>query len=435
MSGKKLRQLGNLEKYSVARVFLGLDTCLAMAGKYTTAENTPLTTDILFPALRTVLETHPVLGVRVDGKHTSNDVAFFRLPSVDLSRVVEFSESHDLQAALEKWFTRRFEDSLEDMPLWRVEVLSDNTIIFAMHHAIGDGIALTVFHKSLFRALQQPVYTDADSSVVVTVPDKPLPPPIEAIIDVRPSLRTALDIIFHTFAPRYWNRNTYAWTGNPCPPTLTKIQTQVCLLTFSPSETDKFSRLCRSHNATVSSALYELGVCGLSRLVAETPDNAKSKSKYRTVDVEFPISLRGLTGTPDDIFSYCASCFNSYPSLQGTAAEFSWTRAARMATVLKEQRKASVQLLGFLSWGAGRYKKVMYGYLGKKRTVGLRISNPGRFVLPDGCDSVIGPAIKMTVIGSPEGGLHFTFTWGKDSVDGALVEDFVGMFREVLLGL
>ncbi|KAJ7641212.1 alcohol acetyltransferase [Roridomyces roridus] len=440
MSGQKLRQLGNLEKFSVARVFLGLDTCIAMAAKYTTAENTPLTKEILFPALRTVVENHPILGVRVEGKHTSTDVAFFRLPSVDLSRVVQFSETNDVRAALERWFMRRFEDSVEDMPLWRVEVLSDNTVIFAMHHGAGDGISLSAFHKSLFRALQQPVYTE--SSDLVTVPDKPLAPPIEAIIDVRPSLWTTLDILFHALLPTYWNRDTYTWSGKPCPLTAF-LQTQVRLLSFSPSQTDKFSQLCRSHNATVSSALYELSVSVLSRLVAQTPEGAK----YQTVDVEFPISLRGVTGTPDDVFHYCASSYNSYPSLQGTAAEFSWSRAARVATTLKTQQTASVERLGFLSWVAGNYEKFMNGYLGRKRMVGLRISNAGRFVVEDKgpwrigatffgqCDSVIGPAIIMTVTGTPEGGLNFTFTWGKESVEGTFVEEFIGTFREVLLGL
>jgi hypothetical protein len=123
--------------------------------------------DILFPALRTLVETHASLGLRLD--EAAGNVYLVRLPVVDLSRVVEFSAKDDLQEAYESQLARGFETQT-DLPLWRVEVLADNTVIFAVHHAVCDGMSLIVFPPSLLRALQKSGGRDTDTPHLVQVP-------------------------------------------------------------------------------------------------------------------------------------------------------------------------------------------------------------------------------------------------------------------------
>ncbi|KAJ7641010.1 alcohol acetyltransferase [Roridomyces roridus] len=439
MSGQKLRQLGELEKLNATKNFLGMDTCIALSARYSHAPNTPLTKKILFPALRTLIASHPMLGVRFDGKLDSADIAFFRLPSVDLSRVVEFSQETNLQAALEKWFNRRFQDSEEDMPLWRVEVLADNTLIFAMHHAMGDGIALVAFHRSLLRALQQQAASDFSS--VVAVPAQPIPPPVEVAMDVRPSLWKRLGSLYDTYIPGYWKQSTYAWTGNPNPTSIA-LHTHVRLLRFAPSDMKKLTLHCRTHGATVSSVLYELGVISLSRLISNQPDAAK----YKSICLAVPMSLRSAAGASDDSICYYSASVDTYPALH---TEFSWASAARVTAELKGHKKDVHQGLGFLAAIAQNYTAVMRGSLGGRRSQGLRISNVGRFVVGvEGpsewslgecffgqCDSVVGAAMTMNVVGDPSGALHLTIVWGDKSLDTAFVEGFIELFNESFAGL
>ncbi|KAJ7641132.1 hypothetical protein FB45DRAFT_899503 [Roridomyces roridus] len=426
----RLRELGNLEKFHATKNFLGMDTCITMSARYTNAEGTPLTKEILFPAIRAVIETHAMLGVRFDGKLESPDLVFFRLPSIDLSRVVTFSDSDDLQGALEKWFTRRFEGGEEDMPLWRVEVLSDNTVIFAMHHGMGDGHCPVVFHQSLFRALQDPSYPPSAAAAVTA-------------IDVRLSFWKILSVLYHALMPRPWNRGTYAWTGNFIPPTAT-LNTRVRLLTFDSTEADKLSRIARSHDATVSSALYELTVNTLSRVIARHP----APVRYKTIAMSFPISLRSIAG-PDatpDVFCYYPASYGAFPALH---ADFSWDTAAWVAVRLREQKHRLHETeMGILGWLVNNYPGVLKGLFGTKRTEGFRISNPGRFVVPNvegkwdvgnvffgQCDSLVGPAMTMNVLGDPKGGINIVLSWGEGNVDEAFVGDFIETLREGFLGV
>ncbi|KAJ7044092.1 hypothetical protein C8F04DRAFT_1362343 [Mycena alexandri] len=132
MPTQKLRQLGGLERYLATHHFLGLETCIVTSARYTNPENTLLTEAVLFPAIKALIETHAPLGIRLEGRPDSVDVAFARLRTIDLPRVVEFSETRDLQKALEKQLGRPFEDTQTNLPLWRVEVLPNNTILYCL---------------------------------------------------------------------------------------------------------------------------------------------------------------------------------------------------------------------------------------------------------------------------------------------------------------
>ncbi|KAF8217209.1 alcohol acetyltransferase-domain-containing protein [Mycena galopus ATCC 62051] len=428
---KVVRPLSFLEKYYCARHFLGLDACVVTSARYIAPENTPLSKELLFPALRILIEAHAALGVRLEGKEDTADLAFVRLPSVDLSRVVEFSKSTDLQAALEKHLSTPLENTQGDLPLWRLEVLADNTLVLAAHHAILDGLSHIAFHDSLIRALQEPL--PAAYSSAVTVPELAMPPPLEELVDIRVTLFSFLAALYELFAPKSWKSSHYAWTGNPVP-TVIVIETHVRLLAFKPTDASRFADTCRMHDVTVTSTLYALAVSVLARLVAREPNN----SSYKTLSVVVPLSLRPLVNVAADVFGNYFSACHTFPPLD---QEFTWPTASRFAAELQAQRSTSYREMGILRWGG----------LGKKRRFSLAISNLGRFRPPPSsiegnqwtigemyfspCDPFIGPALGLSVVGDPEGGLNICFKWGVENLATAFVEEFVSMFRDALLGL
>ncbi|KAJ6592866.1 alcohol acetyltransferase-domain-containing protein [Mycena capillaripes] len=445
LCGHRIRRLGMMERYHATRHFLGMDACVVTSARYTTPEGTVLTKELLFPALRVVIEAHALLGVRFDGRDDALDVAYLRLPSVDLTRVVEFSENCDLQDALTKQ-VRRFEDTQGDLPLWRLEVLPDNTVILAIHHGIGDGMSSAAFHTSLLQALQKPALQTFSSSVVV--PDIRLLPPIEDVTDVRPSLFAILGVLYQMFFP--WSETNTSWTGRPVPTDIA-LQTHVRLLSFEPWEAKAFSDICRSHNATLTAAIHELTVCVLSRLLTADPSSDSAKSK--TVSINVPVSLRDAAGVGfGEVCNYTSSAY-LYPPLH---SEFSWAGAARVAGELRVQKMKSRERLGMVRWVAGDFTRFMKGQLGMKRGYGVIISNLGRFqpvgegkkltvpeekswtigdIFFNQCDSLAGAALALNVVSDPAGQLNIGITWGDKSLDVAFVEAFIAMFREAFHAL
>ncbi|KAJ7473656.1 alcohol acetyltransferase [Mycena galericulata] len=429
----RLRQIGNLERYMATRNFLHQDSCVVSSARYTAEDNSALTSEYLFPALRMLIETHASLGVRFDGSEESSDVAFFRLPSIDLSRIVNFSSNEDLRDAMEKHLSRGF-DTQGDTPLWRLEVLPGNIVLFAVHHAIGDGLSGAAFHRSLFQALQHFGHPNSTSSSVVQVPEIPMLPPIEDLTDLKPSLLEIIRVGYHIVVPP----SKKTWTGNPVPKA-PSLKTHVRFVTFSASDVRDLTTACRSHNASITSVLYVLVVCALSRcLLSREPGKG-----YKNIASFVAISLRGIAGVSQDVMCNYVSIHHAFPPL---ATEFLWERATRYAAELQAQKQKSRAMVGMLRFMKGRLVDYMQGQLGKKREAGLILSNLGRFhagpevegrwkigeVCFAQCDVVMGAAFAMNVVGDPTGALNISFSWGETSLDVVFVEAFISLFQESL---
>ncbi|KAJ6620574.1 alcohol acetyltransferase [Mycena sp. CBHHK59/15] len=432
----RLRSVGLFERYHTTLHFLGFDSCVVASAKYSAQDQSILTKDVLFPALRKVIETHPALGVRLEGDLATSAAFFVRLASIDLSHVVEFSDTDDLQAAFEGQLMRPF-DTNADLPLWRVEVLTDNTVIFALHHCIGDGMSSVVFHATLFQGLQDVDSPDGSTSVLIPNTVQ-LVPPIEAVTSVRPSLRKFFSALYNLFAPVSWRKANFAWTGRPVP-NIASLQTHVRLMKFNAPDVAAFSGACRTHRATLSSALYVLAVSVLSRMIANDP------ARYKTISADVAISLRGVAGARADVMCDYASIHHTYPSVD---PNFTWAAAARYAGELREQKSKARETVGLLRFLFGNYVGYMTGKLGKKRAVGVVLSNLGRFDVPtvEGkwrientvfaqCDVVLGAALKLNVVGDPTGAVNIALTWGEPGIDTEFVESFISQFQDAFRGL
>ncbi|KAJ7761109.1 alcohol acetyltransferase [Mycena metata] len=411
--------------------------------------NIILTKEVLFPALKTLIETHAVLGICFDNEADSVDVAFARLSTIELPHIVEFSETCDLQEATERQMCRRFDDTRHDLPLWRVQILPDNTVILALHHAIADGISTAAFHCALLRALQSASSSSFPSSVVV--PDLPLLPAMDDLTDTSVSLWTVFSTLFEALAPRWFTNAYYAWSGHPVP-TVIKIQPHVRLVQFDAPDAKRLADACRAQGATVTSALYILTVCVLSRLLAAT------NTSYKTISVLTPISLRGVatpTPTPSSALCNQASSCTTYPPLK---AEFSWSDAARFAVELKAQKLKAREQYGIVRLIANRYTRFILGDLGTTRRYGLIFSNLGRIEVDAEAekakgkgnaaaqwsmgnmffvheDTFAGPALGLNIVGDPAGGINICVKWGEESLDAGFVDAFVPMFEKAFHSL
>ncbi|KAJ7698921.1 alcohol acetyltransferase [Mycena rosella] len=427
-----LRAAGLVECFHINRHLLGLDSCVVLSAKYSCADGTFPTKEQLFPALRKVIETHAALGVKLE-EEDSKKPSFVRLETIQLPLVVRFSDNDNLEAAIQAQLARSF-NTLAPLPLWRVEVLSDGTILLAFHHSIGDGLSGVAFHQSLLAALQQELIV-GDDSLLISVPQSlTLSPPIETLTNLRPSLRKVLTEIFYMFAPASWTPAYSAWTANPVPQ-IPELKPHVKLLTFSSAEMTAFAAACRSHSATVTSALYILTTSTLSRLVP--PD----VPQYKTLSAHVAISLRGAGSLPAAAMGDYASGHHSYPPLH---AAFNWAAAADYARELQRQKLAAREEAGMLMLLFGDIAGFMRGRLGRKRGGTFEISNAGRVAVAGAgrwrigrmafaqCDVVIGAALKLNVIGDPTGAVSVTLTWGEGSIDRPLVESFAAQFEEGL---
>ncbi|KAJ7227487.1 alcohol acetyltransferase [Mycena pura] len=433
-SPTKLRAAGLLERYHITRHFLHLDSSVVVSARYTCTDGSLLTKEILFPALRKVIEKHPVLAVKLQEEDVNP--SFVRLAKIELPLVTQFSDDDDLELAIKRHLSKRF-DTHAELPLWRVEILKDGTVIFAFHHGICDGLSGVTFHSSLLTALQDVITVEI--SVLVEVPDTlSLLPPIEVATSLRPSLRKIITEIFSLLAPASWTRGYSAWTANPVSKNI-QLDPRVKLFTFTNTEMTAFSAACRSHGATITSAFYCLAVATISRLIPP------ASQQYKTLSAFVPVNLRGVAGVAADTMCDYVSAHHTYPPLNPT---FEWPTAARYASELQRQKHAAREEIGMLSFLFGNYAGFLRGQLGRKRVGTFEISNAGRVCMPtiDGswhienmafaqCNVILGSALTLSVIGDPTGATTVALTSGEDAIDGMLVESFVTDFKDAFRAL
>lgn len=428
---------GLLEHYYITKHYLHFDNGVAVTARY----SNHLDSTILFSALHRVIAKHGALGVRFVGD-LARHPSFQRLQSVDLTKVVQFMDkgAESLTQVIEEQFKRYF-DTNADLPLWRLTVLNDNTVIFSWHHGIGDGKSGLAFHRALLSALNADNADYYGLNSVTIQPAVSIAPAIETAVNIRPSLSQFFHMVIELLAPVSWTRRGTAWTGNPVK--LSTSRTHCRLLEFSAEDSTKFISLCRTHNATLTPTLHALAVCVLSRLLLADPRTIQSKLK--SISTFIPISLRPISQTSPDIMCNHISAYHSYSSL---SPSFSWTDASKLTSTLRSFRSHAAGIVGMLKFIFGQYELFYRDKVGKKRDGGLEISNIGKFDIAEVTDSnsadtwtvdrvtfaqfnrVIGAAIELNVVGTPSGGLTVTVVWSSETVEDALVEVFIPKFRE-----
>ncbi|KAF9043778.1 hypothetical protein BDZ89DRAFT_1128120 [Hymenopellis radicata] len=372
---------GRLEQFHFTKVAVHIDSCVVSGAEYRNSnEDVVLTRDILYPALRQVIQTHAALGVRVVFKPQSvDDCSFVKLDKVDLDKHVQFISGGDLEHIMQTQLSTEF-DTAAKGPLWRVLVLDAHIVLFSFHHGIGDGLSGLGFHTALLRALSSPSSESDAPESVVAVPDLELTPPIES-------------------APQ--PVHTHFMDSNR----------------FSATELARFHSACRSNNATITSALYVLAVAAISEVIGET--------QYRTLSGAVPISLRGLSGTPSEAFSCEASVYNAFPHIDNA---FSWEMAREIFIW---------ELWELLPGHFGQKRPYTFAlsnlgvFDGGDTTRAWRVNG----MWFGQSDAYVGAAIKLNVVGLLNGGLTVCLTSGLSAVGDAMFDDIANRIGELFRAL
>ncbi|PCH42335.1 hypothetical protein WOLCODRAFT_101952 [Wolfiporia cocos MD-104 SS10] len=461
---RTVRQAGLLERYYVARHDLGMFFCVVVSAKYTAPDGGVLPRAGLFRALAQVAKQHGALAVRLvrlpDGRH-----AFERLSEIDLSQVVEFrtSGARTLAQTLQEQITRGF-DTDSALPLWRLQVLEDNTINFAWHHGIGDGQSGFAFHHALQSALNDldddPNHHRSFDETTLISPDAiSLASPIEERNSLSVPLGKLFHEVFNLLCPQSWTPSHTAWTGAPVPAT-ESLLARVHLLQYTAMEVSRMLEICRKHNTTLTALVHTLAVVVISRLLAADRSIAM---RYSTLSTNIPVSLRPLIDCGADEFGNYISSYQHHPAIipfdqsaepgSSWTEHFPWDSATRLAAELRLQQTQSASKIGLLRY-LWSYEAYLTGMLGKKRSVLLEVSNLGRypFIPPPSKNPVppqwnvsdmyftmsnpsSGPAMHADMIGTPNGGLGITIAWGKDVVEDSFGESFYSGLRDAMAEL
>ncbi|KAI1791864.1 alcohol acetyltransferase [Ganoderma leucocontextum] len=462
-----MRKPGHIEQYFNVYSRIGFCGWVVVAGRYETPSGAPLGVGdkaTLFAALEQVVRCHAALHSRLPPPSEPQD--WRRLSSIDLNELVQFldKDGSGLRASMEGLFARDM-DFPEDKPRWKVIVLCDGTIVFVWDHAIGDGQSGLAFHHALLSALNRICFDPPpEHSGVITnlPPDVALPPSLEDAAGRQMSVPfpMVVRVLAEEYLPFIFARkHAAAWTGNPVPTTIIPA-THVRILHYSPSETSELLRVSREHNTTLTGTLHTLALVVLARLIRALPDG--DGTKYQTIASFLPISMRRHTRAPPTAICVHVSHYEGHHAMFPPDIDldrFPWDAAAAFTGTLKRAAARAGPITAMMKYLFGRYEEYFRGHLGKKRGAGLAISNLGAFPEPSTAevgederegwdapqarwriremtfaqaDATLGAALKLNVVGSPDGGLGVTVTWGTSAVHGDLAEAFVAALDDGL---
>lgn len=431
-----------MERYHVLLGELGFDSCVAIAARYVPASGAPLTKETLYPALHTVVQRHAALGVQIaPGADPRAVPKYVCLSEVDLDAAVEFLEDDaaSVDELLQAQLVRPFAIGTS-APLWRLTVANGRMVVFASHHVIADGQSGPALHAALLAALNDANTGLPSNSRVPVLQSTLIHGPTEAYTDISLSWSSLLHELYKVLAPKSWLPSATAWTGNNIPST-PSIAMNVRCWEISAAQTVEILKRCRENKTTLTAFLHTLLVGVLSRVLQETrPDEV---AECKTINVAVPVSLRRYTGVPPlDLCDQVSTVhlFSPILPLLDDGKDFSWEATRRFGAELQRNLPSSPELLGEMRmlFRLGIAESYFRGMLGKKRTSGFALSNLGRFPVAktigekwslEGvyfaqCDVMRGAAIKVNIVGSPDGATNVAFSWGKASLD----EDLANMF-------
>ncbi|KDQ31581.1 hypothetical protein PLEOSDRAFT_1013614, partial [Pleurotus ostreatus PC15] len=254
----------------------------------------------------------------------------------------------------------------------------------------------------------------------------------------------------------------------PTPPG--RVATRVRIVSLPPDAASRLLKQARSHQTTITSIIHVSAILALSHLLTEP--------HYEKIKSHTAVSLRSFANVPSTTMYETASAHDHSETIVSTRLpfpccasaapqswkdDFPWSKASRISKDLKKGGPYARSKLGLLKFLDGKFEGYWAGKLGKKRDESLELSNVGSWSLqtsaqPNGIqdgqsnekdesentkwgvlsayfaqdDNVVGSAMKVNVIGSPNGELNVCVTWGEGAVDDQLAEAFAGGLRHGL---
>nr|GAT49424.1 predicted protein [Mycena chlorophos] len=326
---------------------------------------------------------------------------------------------------------QRFETQT-DLPLWRLEVLGDNTVIFAFHHAIADGMSSIAFHIHLVKALR----TDSSPvpSLVIQIPTSArMTDAVESMTNVRPSVSTITHELLKLVVPP----SKKLWTGGDIPSVADLSTTRVRLVSIPPVLAKQLLDACRVNRTTATGAIYALLSCITARLLDKS-----TQREHNKLEGLIAVSMHPLTGVGDYDICDHPSSFHTVGPL---TTEFSWTNAVKVTDECRVYKTKAREQIGMLKFLFGRLDSHFKDHLGKKRECGIVLSNLGRWTAPKAegpwsigkpwfthGDMVIGGFFSASIVGDPSGAMNIAFNWRETIVETEWMDKLVSLFLEEL---
>ncbi|KAH7407950.1 alcohol acetyltransferase [Cadophora sp. MPI-SDFR-AT-0126] len=452
-----LRPVGNIEKFSTASHSLGFYRGVANTARYRTDSEPQLLDSVIEAAVAQVVLKHPALCCGIINED-EKDPEFIRLESIDLSECIQYqlpklSQAED-DAIVEALSVQHGQTwpNIDSQPPWKIIVVptrkwSDTKgtgfdIIFAYHHALGDGLSGVVFHRSFLDALNNPLPPSSLINHVLKVPASiTLEFPIEKAVNFQIGWIFFFKTMLSTLLPKWlYPASPQSWTGAvPSLDHLTNYKTNVSLIQISSEQVSKVLSACKSQKATLTGLLHGLILMSLAKRIP-------SASTFTTAT---PYSLRYLTGMsatsgmgnhvgslklqqPTKVISDLRSAKNPAETMKqiwDIARDFRASMATELAGLPNDN------LIGMIPYISDLHK-MLISMVGRPRSNTYEISNVGSLRI-DGepgkwrierdvfsqSGSVTGAAIYFNVASVAGGPLTIAATWLEGVVDNALVGD------------
>ena len=197
------RPLGLLEKYQLSKQETGAygNITLSVGLEHVSIGQEAVNSFYsrhFYPVLVHLIQEHPALSMVIRDKEKST-VHFEQLFRIDLSQVVDIaatSEQVSWRQLIEEQVDAEF-DNESLLPLWRLKVIADSPttciLHLTLHHAIGDGMTLSIFMQSFLQELVKENTHKELASKVLEVEKSECPAPYE--LSNAPAIHVVWDVV------------------------------------------------------------------------------------------------------------------------------------------------------------------------------------------------------------------------------------------------
>lgn len=423
-------------------------------------------------ALVRVILALPSLQVGIANEDTQKP-HFVQLGSIDLAThlswhlmdmIDETQYTEALLHAIEtqhetSWLNARYESPWKlivfERPIGRKNTLQLD-IMFAVHHALSDGLSTSIFHTQLLEALNinPPMESLLEDNVLHLHSPSVIIPSQEELVPFRLSWTYMLSRLWLEFAPSWLHGSPQLtpWTGKPI--TEGKL-VHVRLLELKPERVSRLLEKCRSNGTTLLPLLHSIILLSLSQRLSEQEAHAFTSATVISlrpyVDTKkLPTSMNISESMTDLVTAYDHFFGGSMVSGLRAASDddiepLLWSVARTIGAEVKEkvQTLPNDDVTGLLAWV--NFEKRAKGLMGKPREATWELSNLGSMLgtcqTTDAADSpkweitksvftqsahVIGPAFCANVSGIVDGVLTITLTWQDETVEQSLMDGVKG---------
>lgn len=326
-SQNKSRALGHLEAFSNCRHAMRFYCCVMVSGVYIHGPSqNGLPKNLLYAALRKVIETHSNLSTVLVGEDTDRPT-FEIVDQVNLdNHVINLPrpKSEREQLDLHQQYLGQEIPNKSSIPPWRIlvsprirdsEVLfQDGTeIVFYNHHSIGDGITGKIFLTSLLDALNEldqqfggiEVFSDESqitrlskgpalwNNIVDVSPQMSVHKSIESVLKLPQSVVHIAKVVVQEFGLL---RRRGFWTGVPIPNNENFTQfpeTNVERVKVSSQKMVELLHACRRQKTTITCLMTSLALFAINENLPESVDGRPVSRLQATIPFNLRPFLKG----------------------------------------------------------------------------------------------------------------------------------------------